>query len=354
MKSSLFNFLKRNRGILIKIFLEFLDKISINDVFRLINKNKMTILLFHGITDKNFTLYNRRYHTKSSLEREIKYMKKKNYKFITLTEWVKIVEKRKNIRNRYVTLTFDDGLKNVLDNAYPIMKKHGAKGCFYIISGIIGKNKLVWQDYIEVLLQNSKDTKYNFNFIGKELEYKLNSYENLRSAIGDIKSKLRTLNTFERIEHFKQFNIPNDITLLKNIPDEYITTNWEDINHVENKILEIGCHSATHTNLENLSSEEEFYNELYKSKLKIEKNIKSAVIHLCYPSGSYNDKVIRYAKKYGFLTGISVIDGMNSIITDLFQLRRIKMENDYLLFKYKVSGLYYFIKKKFERIYNLR
>lgn len=350
MKSNIFNFLRRNKEIIEEAILVIFDKLGANNLFRLINRKKAIILMYHGISDKSFTYYNRRYHPKSSLEREIKYLKKKKYYFITLTDWLKIVENRIKIRNKYVILTFDDGFKNVIDNAYPIMKKYGAKGCFYIISGIIGKYKLIWQDYIEILLKNHKDSQFKFNFKGKEIEYSLNSYEDLRQAIGDIKVKLRTLNPTEKNEHIKQFKNPNDISHLKDIPNDYIIANWEDIEQLDPQIIEIGCHGATHTNLENLLSEEDFQKELYESKLEIEKRINLKIAHICYPTGSYNDRVIKCVKNYGFSTGVSVIDGLNSNNTDLFQLKRVKMENNFILFKYKVSGLFYFIKKKFGRI----
>ena len=42
--------------------------------------------------------------------------------------------------NKYAIVNFDDGFKNVINNAYPIMKKYDAKGCLYVVSSLFPFN----------------------------------------------------------------------------------------------------------------------------------------------------------------------------------------------------------------------
>ena len=81
------------------VLLEVLNILGINDVFRLINRKKMIILLYHGLTLKNFNFYHRRYLPKSSFIKQIKYLKRKNYEFITLSDWVEIIKSKKGDQN---------------------------------------------------------------------------------------------------------------------------------------------------------------------------------------------------------------------------------------------------------------
>ena len=145
------------------LILDLLDRLGINGLFRLINRKKMIILMYHGISRENFSFYHRRYLPKSTFIKQIKYLKKRNYKFITLTDWLNIVNNKKKVKHRYIILTFDDGFKNVVEQAYPIMKKYDAKGCFFIVSSIIGKDQLMWSAYLEVLVRNHKNSKFRDN-----------------------------------------------------------------------------------------------------------------------------------------------------------------------------------------------
>ena len=114
--------------------------------------------------------------------------------------------------------------------------------------------------------------------------------------------------------------------------------------------MEIGCHSKTHPNLDTLKSKEEFYQELKESKDIIENKIGYKINHLCYPAGSFSDKVIQYVKKFEYESATTTRQGLNSHKTDLFLLKRIKARSNFLFFKANISGLYFFLKKTLNRI----
>ncbi|MFX1504006.1 MAG: polysaccharide deacetylase family protein [Promethearchaeota archaeon] len=276
-------------------------------------------------------------------------MTKKRYQFINLTDWVKIVKIKRKIKKKYVILTFDDGLKNVVINAYPIMKKIGAKGCLYITSGIIDKNQLLWGDFIDVFIRNHSKNNSIFNFIykGQKINYNLKSERNINNTIGEIKAKLRDMSIEERNSHLNLFKVKNNIQNFEKVPEDYLIANWKDLILLKKEILEIGGHTRSHPNLEFLNDEKYFYKELYGSKLKIENKIGYPIKHFAYPGGYYNKFVIHYVKKYDYLTAVTVQEGFNSINTDLFELKRFNIKNDFLLFKFKISGLYNFLLKYF-------
>ena len=330
--------------------LNILDKFGLNFFFSYLNKKQLLILIYHGISEKDFNYNHRRYYSKSLFEKELKYLKKRRYQFISLTEWLKLIKINKIIKNKYVILTFDDGFKNVIDNAYPIMKKYNAKGCYYVISGLIGKDELIWSDYIEILLKNYKDLNFQFTFKGQNYNYTLDNPRKVQICISDIKNKLRTLPNNDRLSHLEQFNPKNNILNFKEIPKDYLMADWNELKTIDKNILEIGGHSKSHPNLASLKNEEEFIEELYESKNEIEEKLDCSIDHICYPVGSYNANTIEYAKKYGYLTGVTTKEGFNTPKTDLFQLKRLNIKNNFLLFKYKISGLSLLGKLFFEPI----
>lgn len=327
-----------------QLILIFFNILGFNAFFRFINRNKLTILLFHGISNENFSFHNRRYLPKSIFEKIILYLKRKNYVFITMSDWLKIIERDKKIKHSYVIITFDDGLKSVVENAYPIMKKLGAKGCFYIISDILGKNQFVWTDHLEVFLGTHKTSYFEFKFEGEINKYLLNSENDIQKAYSNIKNQLRVLPNKNRLQLLKQFELPMDnINFEKDLRD-YLVIEQNDLRVLNKNYLEVGGHTKTHPLLKYIE-DDEYYDELFMSKKKLGEIIGYDIHHLCYPGGSYNEKIIQLTKNYGYKTGVLIEQGFNTLKTDIYRLKRINVENNYIVFKYKLSGLYFFLKK---------
>lgn len=74
-------------------------------------------------------------------EKEMAYLVKKNYKTISMEEYATLLKTGKNPSQKTVVLTFDDGSSSQYINAYPILKKYGLMGVFYIISQRSGINQ---------------------------------------------------------------------------------------------------------------------------------------------------------------------------------------------------------------------
>lgn len=74
-------------------------------------------------------------------EWQIKQLIKKGFTFITFED---IVKKKYDIKNRNIILTFDDGCESLYYNAFPILKKYGAKAVIYVVSKSLGDRNVVW------------------------------------------------------------------------------------------------------------------------------------------------------------------------------------------------------------------
>jgi peptidoglycan/xylan/chitin deacetylase (PgdA/CDA1 family) len=320
-----------------------LDITGINLLCRVFNRNKAIILYYHGICNEDFTLltgYDERHIPKSSFRKQLEYLRRNGYMFVTMTELVESLENKTAI-NKRVVLTFDDGFKNVINNAYPIMKEFSAKGCFFLISDLIGTDRLVWTDYIETIIRNQPQGDFHFVFQGKTIKYTLNDKISADHAMWDIKAKLRSLPDKARLSHLEQFmNLK-----LKDIPDEFLMASWEQIKGLDFTILEIGGHTRSHPNCENLVSDLELESEILGSKTDIEKNIGCEVTHFCYPAGSYNDMVVQNVKEYGYKSAVTTNPGFVDQNSDLYRLNRLGISGNLRTFKADVSGSYQALRK---------
>lgn len=320
----------KNKFILVLLLL--LDIVGINALCRMLNRKKAIILWYHGICDEGFTLTKRHIPT-SVFRKQLGYLKRKGYIFVSMSELVSVIKNKKKI-DKYVTLTFDDGFRNIVENAYPIMQEFNAKGCFYLVSDLTGTPNLLWTDQVEIVIRNQRSRNFQFIFKTEIISYELGNEELYQHAFEDIKARLRMLPDNERLEHLKQFSIHNSY----NVPKEFIMASWEQIKELDPNILEIGGHTKRHPNCTNLTTDDELEDEIYNSKIDIERNIDRKVDHFCYPAGSYNDKVISKVKKYGYESAVTVENGFINENSDLYRLKRKEINEQFLLFKTSISG----------------
>jgi peptidoglycan/xylan/chitin deacetylase (PgdA/CDA1 family) len=248
------------------LLLWLIDILGINALYRVVNRNKAIILWYHGVCDEGFKL-TKRHIAKSVFRKQLSYLKRKGYIFITMSELLDVIKNKKKI-NKYAVLTFDDGFRNVVENAYPIMKEFGAKGCIYLVSDLIGTTQLLWTDHVETVIRSHKTGNFQFNFKGEEVNYRLDDDRSCEYAMEDIKAKLRTIPDSERHKHMEQFHefTPDDF------PQEFMMASWEQIRELDPEVLEAGSHTKRHPNCTNLTSDDEIKDEIYNSKIDIDTN----------------------------------------------------------------------------------
>ncbi len=77
-------------------------------------------------------------------------MKTEGYTAITFADVVASFENGTPIPGKSVILSFDDGWKNQYTYAFPLLKKYGMKGTFFIYTNPIDHNKPHWMSWEEV------------------------------------------------------------------------------------------------------------------------------------------------------------------------------------------------------------
>ncbi len=99
--------------------------------------------------------------TPSQFEKHIKFLQSEGFKSLTVSE----ARNLKTAEGKFICITFDDGYKNVIDFAFPILKKFNFKATVFVISNFVGKlntwdfsfgirfKHLSWEE-LKILLDN--------------------------------------------------------------------------------------------------------------------------------------------------------------------------------------------------------
>lgn len=101
---------------------------------------------------------------------------------------------------------------------------------------------------------------------------------------------------------------------------------------------EIGSHGEAHKKLTNVEIEE-LKGEVFNSKNKIAKKVKSEVEFFSYPFGSYSDAAVHAVRNAGYKLGVSMDDEEITIKTNPYILPRVGVNNSQSFeeFKYLAS-----------------
>jgi len=290
-------------------------------------KNKLTILLYHGVTNKiNNGLINFQgkhiNHNKFNLQMEFV---QKHCTPISIDEWIEMKLKNKSIPEYPTIISFDDGFKNNISVAAPILNALAIPCVFYISTGLIDANKMFWVDIIEQCIHYT-EKKVITIFLDKRKHYEILSKSQKVSALLDIKRWCKSVKTFEKDRLINELKQETQVIPNKNLHDNYKTLSWDDLREMNNnKLFTIGGHSVTH-NILSLVDSTDLEFQISSCINKLSNELDTKIEHFSYPEGQinhFNSKVIEVLQNNGIKCCPTAIHGYNDFSEDLFNLKRV-------------------------------
>jgi peptidoglycan/xylan/chitin deacetylase (PgdA/CDA1 family) len=150
------------------------------------------ILLYHSIPDQGFP--GNRYEVPAvHFEQQMRRLREWGYETISIQQLVQSLYTGGSLPRRPVVISFDDGYQDVLDNAYPIMKRFGFTGTVYIVANRLDSNGFLNKEALKYLLEEGwevgshgmthTELTQNHNLVRREI---LQSRLDLNNAL-DIK-----------------------------------------------------------------------------------------------------------------------------------------------------------------------
>lgn len=216
---------------------------------------------------------------RAGFARQLRYFKNIG-DIIGLDDAVSMMTSGEAIDGRYICITFDDGFKNWIENAVPILLDHDAVAAFFVAAG-----------YIDTDLERDREKLLGF---------------------------------YERHDLLMEF------------------LNWQDCREMAEAGMTIGSHSVGHVHLRDLD-EASAMDELVASKKMIEDHVQQPCHHFCCPFGragvdydpAAHPQMAENAGYRSFLTGHR---GANTSGSSPFDIKR-----DHVLANWGNHQLRYFL-----------
>jgi len=188
-----------------------------------------------------------------------------------------------------VALTFDDGLRNNVHVAYPILQKLGLTATFFVCPGLIERQEWLW----------NHEARQRLLSVQKETLAEIAAGIGAPSAVADaIVEWMKTLKIAARRQVERQIRDATPrFTPSPAQREEFDLASWDELERLDPDVVNIGSHTLTHPILTSLTAEETEA-ETRDSRLALEQRLERPVSVFCYPNGDLNDGALASARRH--------------------------------------------------------
>jgi peptidoglycan/xylan/chitin deacetylase (PgdA/CDA1 family) len=294
--------MKLSKKIAREIVFPIAYKTGIINMVGALSSHSILNILYHGVVKSDSSTFSPTHISDHEFEKHLIYYKK-HFDIISMSEAFEMYRNNIIPKRKTITLSFDDGFKNNLDTALPILEKYNAKTTFFVCS-ICTQDmdvRSLWTEYINCL------NYFHKNEVIEIGEYKFkNSFDPAKGAY--LSNYIKELNKEQRDAVMNELITRYELKKkIQAIPEEYwkLMTPEELKKFSQSKIVDIGSHGHLHYNLGSISLPDAEY-ELKTSKALLESAINKPIVSIAYPDGSYTKDVKDKAEFYGFKDQLAV------------------------------------------------
>ena len=248
------------------------------------------------------------------------------------------IQRHESLPDNVAVITFDDGFKNNYGAAFPLLKQLGLSASIFLVTDIIGTDKLLWPDELFMLFMETRVNKIDLTDFDL-YAFDLTTINNKQEALQAVIERLKALKLDEKKKMISYITlILSADTDTTSYSENFKLLSWEEVDLMNKSgLIDFGGHTCTHEILSNL--DDKTLNDQIKSSCaqvsKYDKNLLFA-----YPNGRKQDFDARakaILKQINALCSLTTISGLNPYSQDPYELKRIGIGNDMTRHHFKIS-----------------
>lgn len=293
--------------------------------------NRPVILMYHRVLDRmeDDIDYSPDGMTLSTdiFDMQMEYLSR-HYDVVPLTELIRILDGPGAARPNLCSITFDDGWKDVYDNAYPVLRKYGLSATIFLTTEYVEGKMPFWEERLRYLI--SAVFKYG-------LEHRLRECATIKPLLDQQNAGRKAeahifINEFVR--RARQMSPHLRPGLLKGLEEalagvvlERKFLSWAEAEEMAANGMEFGSHTVTHTSM-NSCDIQTLRDEIVNSKRIIEQKLGLPVTTFAYPYGKHHPASGEILKDADFVCACSTTSGFVDKGSDRMLLKRINIHQD--------------------------
>jgi peptidoglycan/xylan/chitin deacetylase (PgdA/CDA1 family) len=265
------------------------------------HRSRGAILMFHDIEPDSAEEFH-----------ELLTFLSRRFPFVPLEYLIPGPDQRLVNRSMTIALTFDDGLRNQRNVAYPILRDLGLPATFYVCPGLIDNATTTWTWEMWCRLSWLTDE---------------DRCELIEASSG-AKNREEILNWMKGIPIYKREEISAEIrsrtphfSYTEQELNKYALMSWVELAEMDSSLINVGSHSLTHPDLPQLDSAS-LEQELVESRALLESRLSRSIRDFAYPNGNQNRAVVQ-AVSETYRSAVTTVCGPVTPKESAYMLRRI-------------------------------
>lgn len=226
-------------------------------------------------------------------------------------------------------ISFDDGWKDNLENALPILRDQQVPALIFLPSGYIGGDRVFWQEQLSHLLDvlganaslKTHPTVIQHRLDAVFIEDRSARAEQARETARQFKD--RTPDQIQTIVENVTAMLRSTSSSVRRVPiDDYLS--WADVQTMLASDIHFGSHTVSHRMLTRLTASA-VRDELSRSKQQLEQTLARPVRLLAYPNGDHDSQTAELARQAGYELAFTTIPGWVKPGDDSLRLPRLNV-----------------------------
>lgn len=260
----------------------------------------------------------------------------RRYRFVSLDELAVTLENQETNGKPVAAITFDDGYRDVYQNAFPILKRKGIPAAVFVVTNLIGTHRLQVHDELHLLLSAmfeqprvSRDDRWR----GLVASLELTDQQSERLTRRLIGAKEPFQATRAVLETFNQAAIERFLDALRDgfrfQEDElrrFQMLDWDMLAEMVAGGVTVGSHTQSHALLAN-ETPQVLRDEVEGSRRELEQRLGVPIRHFAYPDGQFNASAIQAVADAGYRTAYTICAHRDQAHPLLTISRRMLWEN---------------------------
>lgn len=217
-------------------------------------------------------------------------------KYYTVIPSYELLEvKTKKFKKPPAVITFDDGYRDFLEYALPILDKHNLHSTMFVITSCAETGIPPWSYELDFYLQNSKKKLDNATFLPESFEKGLDGIGEERLAFArQLKLWVKTISQTKRENVMSWLRSQcDDVVMI-----DRIMLNWDELKSLSHAGIEIGSHTHTHPLLDKIEKLDLVQMELKKSARMLNEKLGQKTKFISYPNGNYDSRTLELVTRY--------------------------------------------------------